>query len=214
MFLRDISSKKQFVGYSTQMSVPIGIIPVTDFKIKMKPGTWVKEYCRTKGMFSFWHHGIVSEVDKHTQYPTKIIHFCIPEQNQDLTTDRVICETSVAYFLEDAEDPQVVDQEPKFSYREIVERAQQYIGKGEYDLKSKNCEHFSSWCYLAQHIRNKFYSMALLPLLLSHPSPLLELWHVLINNGYSIRLLYNRRSNTIHNTCIMFLGNLVPNYTW
>ena len=54
----------------------------------------------------------------------------------------------MAYFLEDAEDPQVVDQEPKFSYREIVERAQQYIGKGEYDLKSKNCEHFASWCYL------------------------------------------------------------------
>ena len=131
-----------------KLSVPIGIIPVTDFKIKMKPGTWVKEYCRTKGMFSFWHHGIVSEVDKRTQYPTKIIHFCIPEQNQDLTTERVICETSVAYFLEDAEDPQVVDQEPKFSYREIVERAQQYIGKGEYDLKSKNCEHFASWCYL------------------------------------------------------------------
>ena len=100
----------------------------------------------------------------YTQYPTKIIHFCIPEQNQDLTTDRVICETSVAYFLEDAEDPQVVDQEPKFSYREIVERAQQYIGKGEYDLKSKNCEHFASWCYLAQHIRNSIpmHSMVLI----------------------------------------------------
>ena len=31
---------------------------------------------------------------------------------------------------------------------EIVEHEQQYIGKGEYDMKSKNCEHFASWCYL------------------------------------------------------------------
>ena len=42
--------------------------------------------------------------------------------------------------------PQIVDKEPKYDLHEIVSRAKSQIGKKEYEVRSKNCEHFASWC--------------------------------------------------------------------
>ena len=119
---------------------------IPQFKIPMEPGTWVKAKYMN-GQFSFKHHGIVSEVDRKTEYPTKIIHYCAPE-TIPRCKNRWICETSVKYFLENAVETEIVDEEPNFSFAEVVIRAKRLLYKGQYELQIKNCEQFASQCYL------------------------------------------------------------------
>ena len=66
----------------------------------------------------------------------------------NLNIDETIQETHLNVFLECGKDAELVtDYEPQFSSEDIVKRAKKHIGKGDYDLPTRNCEHFASWCY-------------------------------------------------------------------
>lgn len=116
----------------------------------LQPGYWIKVWIPgnvKKGVLSVWHHGIVSSV-KNTKI--KVIHFTLPEGVTESTdeNDRRVTETSLEWFLQGGFDPQIVDEEPNYSYAKVVERARSKIGATQYHLPSRNCEHFAHWCFL------------------------------------------------------------------
>jgi len=117
-----------------------------DVSSQMQPGVWVKVLCNKEGgIFSYWHHGIVTEMANNN--PSKIIHFCSEEQTDG---EKAIRETSVNWFLHEGRDAQIVDDDSNFSMQEVVHRARKQLGKKNYDLAKKNCEHFASYCYKGQ----------------------------------------------------------------
>lgn len=112
----------------------------------LRPGYWIKVWIPGNikhGILSVWHHGIVSSVNKKT---IKVIHFSLPEGSTD--EERRVTETSLDWFLQGGEDPQIVDEEPNYTYTQVVDRARSKIGATEYHLPSRNCEHFAHWCFL------------------------------------------------------------------
>lgn len=126
---------------------------------RLRPGTWVKvkisslgssssKGSKSIGAFTCWHHGIVSQVT--VEGNVTVVHFCLPDPEQAQQNSpavRQIRETSLEWFLANGTDAQVVDAEPAFVYDDVVHRARQYLGAGDYSLPTRNCEHFASWCY-------------------------------------------------------------------
>lgn len=110
----------------------------------MEKGVWVKVFTLAKGdTFGIWRHGIISNIEEDKV--VSIIHFCTSVDNPDGV--REIRETAVEWFLENGKDAQVVDIEPKYPYPVVLERARRQLGRGDYDISSRNCQHFTSWCY-------------------------------------------------------------------
>jgi hypothetical protein len=92
----------------------------TYFMAELRPGAWIKvfvpvAYSSSSSLFSYWHHGIVSEV---SECGVKVIHFTIPEGAEAGTT-REVCETSLEWFLKGGHDEQLVDAEPAFTNEEM-----------------------------------------------------------------------------------------------
>ena len=111
---------------------------------QMVEGAWVKVYTLAKDdFFGVWHHGIISKIKDGEII--SIIHFCSPIGNPDGINE--IRETNMAWFLENGKDAQLVKTKPKFPYPVVLERARTQLGKGDYNLSTRNCQHFASHCY-------------------------------------------------------------------
>lgn len=124
------------------------------FKAMIREGYWVKIYVKSSpsDRFSYWHHGIISSISGDD---ISVIHFTSSKSDNK----RVIRETNLDWFLQSGEIPEVVtDYEPSYEFNEIVKRARSHIGKGEYDLPTRNCEHFASWCYTGKAFSEQVFS--------------------------------------------------------
>jgi hypothetical protein len=113
-----------------------------DNESPLLPGTWIKvlvgacnETCVQR-----WHHGIVTEVIPDND--CKIIHVQYDNENG---THKVV-ETSLGEFMCEHE-PLVVDAEPAFDPRIVVQRARAFLGKQDCDLPVRNMERLACYIY-------------------------------------------------------------------
>lgn len=95
---------------------------------------------RTAYGVKYWHSGIISELNNATQQ-IKVIHFTGVDKSK-----ATIQETTLQEFKGSDAVVEVVEDDCLFSPEEVVARARSKIGLGEYNLPSRNCEHFATWC--------------------------------------------------------------------
>ena len=133
-----------FIRNETVAKLLFSAMPMSKAVSQMVEGAWVKVYTLAKDdFFGVWHHGIISKIKDGEII--SIIHFCSPIGNPDGINE--IRETNMAWFLENGKDAQLVKTKPKFPYSVVLERARTQLGKGDYNLSTRNCQHFASHCY-------------------------------------------------------------------
>lgn len=113
--------------------------------MSLQLATPIKIRYTTKFDITYWHKAIVSTEPAGDEASIKVIHFSLPEGQTEGECE--VVETSLKWFLDRGRDPAVEEGEPIFSPQQIVKRARSQLGKKSYDLPTRNCKHFTTWCW-------------------------------------------------------------------
>ena len=84
----------------------------------------------------YWHHGIY--INRR-----KVIHFSGGPGGDN--SGATICYTTPEEFA-GGRKIHVAVYANRVSHRKTVERAKSQLGRTDYDLNDRNCEHFATWC--------------------------------------------------------------------
>ena len=81
------------------------------------------------------HHGIyINQKD--------VVHF----DGGPGAKNPMIWSTSLKYFADGNDVLTVNHSDPMYNNREVIERARSQLGRRDYTLLDRNCEHFVTWC--------------------------------------------------------------------
>eukprot|EP00798_Chlamydomonas_sp_ICE-L_P017370 gene17370-biopygen26313 len=111
----------------------------------IEAGMWLHMDCVNPIGLKFEHDGIVSAVPEgySSAADIKVIHYAGSEPHGK----RLISETTLAEFLAVGSSARVVNARCRFSPLEVVKRARSQLGRADYNVLGRNCQHFGSWCY-------------------------------------------------------------------
>ena len=120
---------------STELELEMGTV---------EPSMWVRVVCTNALGMAYEHDGIVVAVsDPMDATRISVAHFARPEAAGRLE----IMETTLAAFLAMGADARVVTHPSDFTAEEVVGRARSQLGRADYNLLGRNCQHFAHWCY-------------------------------------------------------------------
>lgn len=120
--------------------------PVTEWS-QLKCGDHILQDKYLLQLVSYEHHAIVVSVDADKKKLLTIGYSKISDKNRRRGAKFVILESE-----EEIEDFGNLffyiyhESEQSLAPEEVVKRARSRIGEKEYNLLSKNCEHFATWC--------------------------------------------------------------------
>eukprot|EP00798_Chlamydomonas_sp_ICE-L_P032667 gene32667-biopygen12037 len=111
----------------------------------IEAGMWLHVDCVNPIGIKFEHDGIVSAPPEwySSAADIKVIHYAGSEPHGK----RLISETTLAEFLVVGSSARVVNARCRFSPLEVVKRARSQLGRADYNVLGRNCQHFGSWCY-------------------------------------------------------------------
>eukprot|EP00798_Chlamydomonas_sp_ICE-L_P032861 gene32861-biopygen8666 len=111
----------------------------------IEAGMWMHVDCVNPIGIKFEHDGIVSAPPEwySSAADIKVIHYAGSEPHGK----RLISETTLAEFLVVGSSARVVNARCRFSPLEVVKRARSQLGRADYNVLGRNCQHFGSWCY-------------------------------------------------------------------
>eukprot|EP00798_Chlamydomonas_sp_ICE-L_P015062 gene15062-biopygen24111 len=111
----------------------------------IEAGMWLHIDCVNPIGIKFEHDGIVSAPPEgySSAADIKVIHYAGSEPHGK----RLISETTLAEFLVVGSSARVVNARCRFSPLEVVKRARSQLGRADYNVLGRNCQHFGSWCY-------------------------------------------------------------------
>eukprot|EP00798_Chlamydomonas_sp_ICE-L_P001077 gene1077-biopygen2439 len=111
----------------------------------IEAGMWLQMDCVNPIGLKFEHDGIVSAVSEgySSAADIKVIHYAWSEPHGK----RLISETTLAEFLAVGSSARVVNARCRFSPLGVVKRARSQLGRADYNVLERNCQHFGSWCY-------------------------------------------------------------------
>eukprot|EP00798_Chlamydomonas_sp_ICE-L_P002120 gene2120-biopygen12164 len=111
----------------------------------IEAGMWLHIDCVNPIGIKFEHDGIVSAPPEgySSAADIKVIHYAGSEPHGK----RLISETTLAEFLAVGSSARVVNARCRFSPLEVVKRARSQLGRADYNVLGRNCQHFGSWCY-------------------------------------------------------------------
>eukprot|EP00798_Chlamydomonas_sp_ICE-L_P008921 gene8921-biopygen2822 len=111
----------------------------------IEAGMWLHVDCVNPIGIKFEHDGIVSAPPEgySSAADIKVIHYAGSEPHGK----RSISETTLAEFLVVGSSARVVNARCRFSPLEVVKRARSQLGRADYNVLGRNCQHFGSWCY-------------------------------------------------------------------
>ena len=110
----------------------------------MAPGMWLQLQCVNRWGISFKHDGIVVDVsDSSDAAIIEVLHFAW----QAAEEKRVICSTTLEGFLACGTNARIISAQSSFTPAVVVARARSQLGRADYNLFGRNCQHFAYWCY-------------------------------------------------------------------
>eukprot|EP00798_Chlamydomonas_sp_ICE-L_P008962 gene8962-biopygen2866 len=111
----------------------------------IEAGMWLHMDCVNPIGIKFEHDGIVSAPPEgySSAADIKVIHYAGSEPHGK----RLISETTLAEFLVVGSSARVVNARCRFSPLEVVKRARSQLGRADYNVLGRNCQHFGSCCY-------------------------------------------------------------------
>ena len=114
------------------------------FMSDVYPGSWIKVDCKNLLGLGFEHDGIVVDVKANPTTPedVKVVHFAWNERDDR----RVIVETTLDVFMAMGTNTRIVDVEFTVNPSLVVNRARSQLGRADYNLLGRNCQHFAHWC--------------------------------------------------------------------
>ena len=111
----------------------------------IEPSMWLRVDCVNSFGIAFEHDGIVVGVsDPADSTKIEVVHFAWSEPAER----RVIVSTTLQAFLAMGDGARVVvAEQPSFSSEGVVVRARSQLGRADYNIFGRNCQHFAHWCY-------------------------------------------------------------------
>ncbi len=122
----------------------------------IEPSMWLRVDCVNSFGIAFEHDGIVVGVsDPADSTKIEVVHFAWSEPAER----RVIVITTLQSFLAMGANARVVAELPSFSPEKVVARARSQLGRADYHLFGRNCQHFAHWCYLGSAFSRQIFKL-------------------------------------------------------